>query len=100
VNIGGNRNTEVPSPKKLESKCDIYYSSELVSHRFNDYSSLKRCLDSLTDGVDIVFAIDRKFPNFPTDSDLSNHYLRNQYHMQGRFEYQTWLENYERSLSQ
>jgi hypothetical protein len=38
---------------------------------FNDCSSLKRCFDSLVKGVDIIFAIDGKFPNFPADSDLS-----------------------------
>jgi hypothetical protein len=38
---------------------------------FNDYASLKRCLDSLISDVDIIFAIDGKFPNFPADSDLS-----------------------------
>jgi hypothetical protein len=38
---------------------------------FNDCSSLKRCLDSLIYGVDIIFAIDGRFPNFPADSDLS-----------------------------
>src|SRR5215212_1670147 len=38
---------------------------------FNDYSSLKRCLDSLIYSVDVIFAIDGKFPNFPADSDLS-----------------------------
>jgi len=38
---------------------------------FNDCSSLKRCLDSLIYGVDMIFAIDGKFPNFPADSYLS-----------------------------
>ena len=38
---------------------------------YNDYLSLKRCLDSVIDGVDIIFAVDGKFPNFPGDSQLS-----------------------------
>jgi len=38
---------------------------------FNDYSSLKRCINSLHDGVDIIFAIDGKFSTFPGDSQLS-----------------------------
>jgi hypothetical protein len=37
----------------------------------NDYSSLKRCLDSLIYGVHMIFAIDGRFPNFLADSDLS-----------------------------
>lgn len=32
---------------------------------------MKRCLDSVIDGVDIIFAVDGKFPNFPGDSQLS-----------------------------
>ena len=38
---------------------------------YNDRQSLKRCVDSLIYGVDIVFAIDGRFPNFPADSELS-----------------------------
>jgi Bacterial Ig-like domain len=38
---------------------------------FNDYSSLKRCINSINDGVDIIFAIDGKFPNFPGNSYFS-----------------------------
>ena len=38
---------------------------------FNDYCSLQRCLNSINDGVDIIFAIDGKFPTFPSSSDLS-----------------------------
>jgi hypothetical protein len=38
---------------------------------FNDCSSLKRCLDSLVNDVDVIFAIDGKFPNFPSDCELS-----------------------------
>jgi hypothetical protein len=38
---------------------------------FDDYSSLGRCIDSINDGVDIIFAIDGKFPTFPGDSQLS-----------------------------
>ncbi len=38
---------------------------------FNDYSNLDRCLNSINDGVDIIFAIDGRFPNFPDSSDLS-----------------------------
>jgi hypothetical protein len=38
---------------------------------FDDYSSLKRCLDSVKDGVDVVFAIDGKFPKFPGNYQLS-----------------------------
>jgi hypothetical protein len=39
---------------------------------FNDYYSLKRCITSLYDVVDIIFAIDGKFPSFPSDTVLSN----------------------------
>jgi hypothetical protein len=38
---------------------------------FNDCVSLDRCLNSINEGVDVVFAIDGKFPNFPADSELS-----------------------------
>jgi len=38
---------------------------------FNDYSSLKRCLNSIHDLADIIFAIDGRFPTFPGDSEFS-----------------------------
>jgi hypothetical protein len=38
---------------------------------FNDCHSLKRCLGSLVDEVDMIFAVDGKFPNFSADSKLS-----------------------------
>src|SRR5438876_1193322 len=38
---------------------------------FNDHSNLERCLQSINDGVDMIFAIDGRFPNFPGSSDLS-----------------------------
>jgi hypothetical protein len=38
---------------------------------FNDYSSLKRCINSIIVGADIIFAIDGKFPTFPGDSQFS-----------------------------
>ena len=38
---------------------------------FDDCSSLKRCIESVYDGVDIIFAIDGKFPAFPSESQLS-----------------------------
>jgi hypothetical protein len=38
---------------------------------FNDCSSLDRCLKSIENGVDAIFAVDGRFPNFPANSDLS-----------------------------
>ena len=38
---------------------------------FNDFHGLKRCINSLYDEVDIIFAIDGKFPTFPGESELS-----------------------------
>jgi hypothetical protein len=38
---------------------------------FNDYSSLKRCLNSIYDLADIIFAIDGRFPTFPGYSEFS-----------------------------
>jgi hypothetical protein len=39
---------------------------------YNDGISLKRCLDSIADNIDIIFAIDGKFPNFPNDKPLTS----------------------------
>jgi hypothetical protein len=38
---------------------------------FNDLPSLQRCLYTLINDIDIIFAIDGKFPEFPGSSDLS-----------------------------
>jgi len=39
---------------------------------YNDGISLKRCLDSIADNIDIIFAIDGKFPNFPNNQPLTS----------------------------
>jgi hypothetical protein len=38
---------------------------------FNDKDSLRRCIDSLVMGVDLIFAIDGKFPQYPGTEELS-----------------------------
>jgi hypothetical protein len=38
---------------------------------FNDRFSLQRCLYTLINDIDIIFAVDGKFPNFPGSYDLS-----------------------------
>jgi hypothetical protein len=38
---------------------------------FNDKESLRRCINSLVMGVDIIFAIDGKFPQYPGTECLS-----------------------------
>ena len=52
-----------PKTQKLKIAAGIIF--------FNDCFSLKRCLNSIDNGVDIIFAIDGKFSNFPSDSNLS-----------------------------
>jgi hypothetical protein len=54
---------------RLRKKHELKLAAGIIF--FNDCNSLKRCLNSLVKGVDIIFAIDGKFPNFPSDSDLS-----------------------------
>ena len=38
---------------------------------YNDRDSLSRCLRSIHDNIDKIFAIDGRFPTFPDDSELS-----------------------------
>lgn len=38
---------------------------------FNDCLNIERCLKSIENGVDVIFAVDGRFPNFPASSDLS-----------------------------
>lgn len=39
---------------------------------FNDRASLQRCLDSITNGVDVIFCIDGRYPDFDYPTDLSD----------------------------
>jgi hypothetical protein len=55
--------------KKMRGDDNIRLGAGIIF--FNDYSSLKRCINSINEGVDIIFAIDGKFPTFPGDSQFS-----------------------------
>jgi hypothetical protein len=57
--------------KKISKKDDTIITLGAGIIFFNDYFSLRRCIGSIIDGVDIIFAIDGKFPTFPVDFQLS-----------------------------
>ena len=61
--------TDKELKKKMRGDDNIRLGAGIIF--FNDYSSLKRCINSINEGVDIIFAIDGKFPTFPGDSQLS-----------------------------
>jgi len=61
--------TESLSQRIINKKDKIKVAAGIIF--FNDCPSLARCLESIKDGVDLIFAVDGRFPNFPATSNLS-----------------------------